>query len=291
VTTTAQRRTRVVAVLVGVLVAAGWSAAGIADAAISPFTLSPAAGPAGTVVHVSGAGCSPGLTVSAANDYVAVTAPVLGVSMRVPAAANGSWNGSFAVPANATPIPAGLPVAALCVSDGLPSLTTLYTPQTFTVTAPPTTTTPTTPTTPTSPTTPTTKPTTGSTPPTNGGGPGSGNGGGPGSTVPVFGGCPPDPSGGNSGGGSGNAGSEPGESRPGPKSTVKIGDSKAARAARAADLSVPELPAARVTGAGGLGWLSWLLLIGLLVAAVAAPFWLRRSRRPDDDAAAIGDHA
>ncbi len=282
---TPMRRTRLLSGLAALLVAAGWVSAGAARAAITSFTLSPASGPPATVVIVGSSGCSPGLTVSAASDYVAVTAPTLQVSTRVPVTGYGLWHGSFTVPAGASP--AAAVVAALCVSDGLPSLTTLYTPQTFTVTAPPATTLPTTTTTPgtTNPTTPTTKRhSTGSTTPPTDGNPKPGGGGGSGSTVPVFGGVPPDSSRGSAGttpgsenGGSGNGGS--GTTRP---RAVQVDISRAAQA-RAADLSVPGLSAARVQGSGGLGWLAWLLLLALVVAAVAAPYWLRRSRQRAGD--------
>jgi hypothetical protein len=266
---------------------AGMASGGVADAAITGFALSPTSGPPGTVVSVSGTGCSPGLTVSGASDYVTVTAPTLQISTtRIATAANGSWHGSFTVPAGAKGLGLGSLVAAVCTSNALPSLTTLYTPQTFTVTAPPAVTTPTTP------TTPTTKPhgpgTT--TPPTNGGNPPVR--GGPTSTVPVPGGVP-DGSGANPGSGGGNGGSKSGNggsgsARPGP---THIDVQRAAEAsARAADLSTPELPAADTAGAGGLGWLAWLLLLALVVAAVGTPFWLRRSREPEA-AADAGDGA
>ena len=41
------------------------------------FALAPQAGPPGTVVHVSGAGCSPGLLDSSDTDFVSVAAPSL----------------------------------------------------------------------------------------------------------------------------------------------------------------------------------------------------------------------
>ncbi len=182
------------------LLALGWIWAGSAGAAITSFTLSPTSGPPGTVVNISGAGCSPGLTVSSSSDYVAVSGPTKQASMRIPVRANGSWHGSFTVSANATAgtSPLGAPVLALCVSDGLPSITTVYTPQTFTITAAPTTTTPRT----TNPTTPT--PTThrpgSTTPPTRRNAPPPG---GTTSTAPVSGGPPPAAPGGSSGGSSG----------------------------------------------------------------------------------------
>jgi hypothetical protein len=295
ITTPLTRRCRLPA-LAALFVTAGWLAAGSAGAAITSFSLSPTSGPPGTVVNVSGADCKPGLTTSASNDYVAVAAPSMNVSLRVPVAPNGSWQGSFTVPADASSAPSSSsanPVVALCVSDTLPSLTTVYMPQTFAVTAPPTTT-PTTTTAPgsTKPTTPTTKPHEpgSTTPPTEGGNPKPGRDGGATSTVPFVGAFPPGPSGG--GAGPNPAGpNRRGATTAGPSSTQTeiTRAALAARAARAADLSVPELPAAHVNGAGGLGWLSWLLLLALVVAAFAAPLWLRRSREQPGDAAGLGD--
>ncbi|MDQ1510494.1 MAG: hypothetical protein QOG50_2338 [Actinomycetota bacterium] len=292
-----RRRSRAIPVVAAALVALGWCSAGVADAAISPFilvssfTLAPTSGPPGTVVNVSGKDCSPEFTNSASSDYVAIEAPTLQVNdMQIPVHKKGSWHGSFRVPAGASTGVAA-PVAALCFTDTLPSLTTWYTPQTFTVTAPaPTTTTRPTTTTPgtTTPTTPTTNKPNGTTPPTRGG-PSPDGGGGSGSTGPAFGGFPPGTSGGNTGGGTDNTGSDNGGAGTTRSSTTKRAAGRTA-AARAADLSVPELPAARVAGASGLGWLSWLLLLALIVATVGTPFWLRRSRRSEDDdtAAVVG---
>ncbi len=280
--TTARRRARALLCCAAAVVAIGaWSTsvAGAAITSINSFDLSPTSGPPGTVVNFSGTACTPGF--SDGSDYVEIRAPAFQVVVRAPVTASGSWHGSFTVPANA---PTGLPslVLATCYSDGFVSITTIYSAQTFTVTAPSATTTPTTSTTP---TTPTTSPNAsgGTTPPTNGD-PGPDGGNEPGSTVPVFGGVPPDSSG-NTGGGAHNGGSA--TKPPGAK---KVDVSRAThRAARAADLSVPGLPAAQVSSAGGLGWLAWLLVLVLVVSAVGAPFWLRRSRRSQADA--IGDGA
>ncbi|MDQ1481255.1 MAG: hypothetical protein QOI44_2116 [Actinomycetota bacterium] len=286
--TRARTRTRAgrLPALAALLVAACWASGGLAGAAaITTFALSPSAGPPGTVVNVNGADCSPGFTASAATDYVRVDAPTMNVSIRVPVALNGTWHGSFTVPANASSAAASSnPVFALCVSDTLISLATLYTPQTFTVTAPSSTTSsPTTAPGSTKPTTSTTKPQRGgsTTPPTQDGNPQPG--GGPTATVPSLGGFPPATSGGGNGGGSDNGTTT---ARPG---TTKADATRAARAARAADLSVPGLPAAHVKGAGGLGWLAWLLVLALVTAAFAVPIWLRRSRERQDQAAGLGD--
>ena len=282
VVTTAVRRARAVLCCAAALVLIGAWATGVAGAAITSinsFDLSPTSGPPGTVVSFAGTACTPGF--SAASDYVEIRAPAFQVVVRAPVAANGSWHGSFTVPASAPATGLASLVLATCYSDGFVSITTIYSAQTFTVTAPPATTT-----TNTTPTTPTTKPggSGGTTPPTHGD-PGPDGGNEPGSTVPVFGGVPPDSSGGNTGGGAHNGGSA--TKPPGAK---KADVSRAThRAARAADLSVPALPAARVAGTGGLGWLAWLLVSVLLVSAVGAPLWLRRSRRSQADL--IGDGA
>ena len=286
---TTRRRVRGVLFAAVLAIAGSWSA-GVAGAiTVTSFRLSPTSGPPGAVVKISGHGCTPALTPLAGNDYVKVTAPALQVSIQVPVAASGSWHGSFTVPANATAAP-GL-VAALCVTGGWPALTTIYTPQTFTVIAPPPSTTPTT-TAPgsTTPTTPTTKPdATGTAPPPQENPPISGS---PGSTAPEFASVPPGTSGGNRGSDNSRPGTT-GRSNARPGSTKADGSLQASaiRAARAADLSVPELPGARVAAGGGLGWLAWLLLLSLLIAAVGAPFWLRRSRRSEADSAAasVGD--
>jgi len=291
VISTPRRRARALPVVAALLVTVGWGLTGIAHADVSSFVLSPKSGPPGTVVTVSGTGCSPGPTNSESSDYVAVQAPTLQLyDKQIRVRKNGSWHGTFKVPSDAN---AGLAaaVAALCVRDTLPSLSTWYLPQTFTVTAPPTPTT-TAPggTTPTTPTTPTTKKPTGTTPPTHDEGPGPDGGGGPGSTVPVFGGFPPDTSGGNTGGGTDRGGSDGGGSETTRPGTTRAGLNRASRgmpAARAADLSVPRLPGAHVAGASGLGWIAWVLL-ALVIAAAGAPFWLRRSRRSDEeDGAAV----
>src|SRR5690349_14528601 len=113
----------VAALLVGFAVG---FAAPVADAAVTAFALSPHAGPPGPVVQVSGAGCNPGLLGSAQTDFVSVTAPSMGVLVRIPTHANGTWSGSFTVPASASAGAAA--VSASCVSGGLSSLTTIYTP-------------------------------------------------------------------------------------------------------------------------------------------------------------------
>jgi hypothetical protein len=302
ITTTSLRRvpatagagSRVAVVVFAVLAAGWWSFSGPAGAAVLAFALAPTSGPPGTHVAVSGTGCSPGLTLSA-SDFVAVAAPTFGVTVQRPVEADGSWHGTFKVPADA--VAGDAAVAAVCVTDGLPSLTTLYTPQVFTVTTasattttsqpPPTTTGGTTPTT-TGGTTP--KPGGGSTPTTPGGPPpDTGGGSEPSTTVPTSDGVP---SGGPNGGpGGGEAGNKSGAGARPVKADVDRAPRRATPMGRAADLRAPELSAARINDMSELDWLAWTLLIALVVAAVAAPLVLRRIRSRDTGTPTTGDVA
>jgi hypothetical protein len=117
------------------------------------FTISPGSGPVGTVVTVSGTGCSPGFSVTS-SDYVRVVATDVTVkSFQVDA--SGAWSGTITMD-NAGLI--GLVViTATCHTNGIPSLTTLYPIRSFDVTAPPA---PSTTTTTQAPTTTTTVPAT-----------------------------------------------------------------------------------------------------------------------------------
>jgi hypothetical protein len=257
--------TGLVAMLAGL---AACYAAPAADAALTAFTLAPHSGPPGTVVQASGTGCNPGLVGSAQTDFVSVTAPTLRVVVQIPVHANGTWAGSFTVPANAD---AGrVAVGAVCVTGGFPTLTTTYSPQTFTVTASP----------PTTPGTSTTRPgssTTSTNPPHH-----------PSTTVfvpdhpTVVVGAPStsppvtaDTAGTSPGGAGTIAGShETSTSSRGP------GKVKGSAAAGSATLAQADLGSYFGTGGdGGLGWLSWLLLLALLVAAGAATMLIRRARR------------
>jgi len=241
-----------------------------ADAAVTAFVLSPHAGPPGTVVQVSGAGCNPGLPGSAQTDFVAVTAAALGVVVKIPVHANGTWSGDFTVPATASS--GAAEVAPICVSGALPSLTTIYMPQTFTVTAGP----PTTPGTTTPPagsTTPRTKP---SDHPTT-----------------VF--VPDDPSvvvgvpstnpqvTSDSAGTDGTSPGAPG-STAGSHATSTAphaaGNGKRPAAAGSATLEQADLGSYGASADdGGLGWLSWLLLLALVSAAGGATVLIWRARR------------
>ena len=266
----------VVALLAGI---AACYAPSAADATVTSFALSPHAGPPGAVVHVSGAGCNPGLLGSEQTDFVNVTAPSLRVLVRVPVGADGSWSGSFTVPADG--IEGAAPVAAACISSGLSSLTTTYTPQTFTVTRPP----------PTTPGTSTTRPRSSTTHGTN---PSNRH---PATTVfvpdhpSVVVGVPssaPHVTDGTTGpgvtnpadSGTGTGSHAASTSRPGsgaPTHSVSPGS---------ATLQQADLGSYAGSGdGGGLGWLSGLLLLALLIAACGATVLIRRARRAREAAA------
>ena len=219
-----------------------------------------------------------------------VSAATLGVTVRAPLASNGSWQGTFTVPSGG-PGATTAPVVAVCVSSGVPSLLTIYTPQLFSVTAatPPTTTAPgstQSPTTPPHPpkgggttgppagTTPRTPPNTGATPdlpaPTLGPGlsatlPGSGFG--------------------SVGRGPANTSRPAANASAGPRATAP--GKRAARAVEAATLRPADLGAALTAdhdGGSSLGWLLWLLLLVLAGAAAGTATWMWWSRRHGADA-------
>ncbi|MCU1465768.1 MAG: hypothetical protein JWM72_1696 [Actinomycetia bacterium] len=274
------------------------SLAGIrqAGALLDPFAMSPTAGPPGTVVHLSGSGCAPGIAVSPASDYVKITSSALSPSTNIPVAANGSWSGSVTVPATAPALP-GL-VVATCFTDGFLSLTATYAPKTFTVTsAPPPvgvptpTTGPSTPTT--APATPATvpgpTPTTVSTdtppsPSTGGSTPGDNRGGrpGPGPTT-----VSPGPAGtGGAPGSSGSGASPGGTAGHAPKNSGSPGAIAASRpnlaeTASAAGLADPSLARASRNDGSNSVWLLWLVLL-VLVAAASAFLWWWHRRLPGD---------
>jgi hypothetical protein len=279
----AQRRRALAGVaLIATLVAIGsWCATGIAQAAITTFAMSPTSGPSGTVVHVSGTGCVPGLVASSDSNFVTVTATTLDLYLHVPVGSNGSWQATFTVPSTGDAGLAALaaPVATACVSSDLEALSTVYTPQTFSVTA-------STATPPTGDTTPTggTKPTGGDPTPTTG--PHHGDGGtagptphghapGPVSTPgssaptgePILVGVPDNVRDGISGV-LGNAGTA--------NKTAAQGDQRDGSAAAAtlqpADLGA-SLASSPGSGSGGLGWIGWSLLLLVAVAALSAAAW------------------
>ena len=303
-----RRRRRSFVRLAGVVAAAAIGAlgsTGTAGAAITSFGVSPAAGPAGTVVHVSGSGCVPGLLSSSSTDFVTVTVPTLNVTLQAPVKSDGSWQGSFPVPASASA--GSAPVVALCVSGGLESLLTIYIPQVFTVTAgsaPPTTTTTVAPPPPTAPvatpvpTTPSAPSGPGPTPATTApGAPPTTRPGPTPSTAPRSNGHPRRPAGspppttrpgsltGLPGATAGPAGPSSGTApAAGGDPTARDVASRSGRRAHRADpatLLPANLGASLVSGSGpaGLGWLGWLLLLALAIAAIATPAWLWRSRQ------------
>ncbi len=273
----------VLALVLSGLVVVGSS--GRAGAAVLGFGASPSSGPGGTVVQVSGSGCAPGITLSPAQDHVEISSTALALSTDLAVAADGSWHGSFTVPANAPALP-GL-VAAVCFTNGLPSLTTIYTPQTFTVTGPllpavpvTTPTLPTLPTTPTLPSTPTTEIAQHSTTTTIG--PGRTTTPGSTTTTPGTGtgvGTPSD--GGNGGGGArggSGAGAPSGSSVSGPaRGSSAASPAGAQRAATAAALENPELTSSTSRGSSGSAWILWLVLLALVIGAgVLLRWWYTR---------------
>jgi hypothetical protein len=271
-----------VAVLVGTLVLLDASRAGALG---ESFSMTPGSGPAGTVVSVSGSGCAPGLTLNPSGDYVRVTS-TMPHSAQFAVAANGSWHGAFTVPAGAPPLPSV--VTAVCFTDGLPSLTTQYLPNTFQVTAPPPSTT-TLPGVTISPTTaaPATSPP-GSQPHSTTTVPHS-TPSTPGNGVTPPGAQPPSPhAGGRGGTGKGTA----------PTTVGLDGSRTTKRGARAtnvdpASLTTGALEAsgfgdAHATDPGWLSWMRWVLIV-LVAAAIAASIWWRRwLRRTEGEPGAEG---
>jgi hypothetical protein len=252
-----------VAVLAAVLAAC----AAPAGAAIGPFLVQPASGPPGTPVTVSGTGCGPGLVRVPSQDYVSVSSTTLPVAAQVAVSANGSWSTTFTVPLGTPPLPAAL--AALCFTDGLPSLATIYTPGTFLVTAP------TTPVGPPPPPTATSPPPQGPTTTTGSGSKGSGS-------------TSPDGTAGATArrGGSRSAAGD-GNGRLG-TSAPAAGDAPGPDAV--AGLRSPELTSDASGAPGGVGWGWWLLLLALIAGGAGAWLWARHrhARAPGDPA---GTHA
>ena len=278
------RFARVTAVMAAIGVGAVLSSLAPAGA-VGPttFSMSPTSGPAGTDVSVGGNGCAPGLLLSSSLDRVVVTmASAPPVSVQIPVTSSGAWSGTVSVPANAAAAPAA--VTALCFTDGLQSLLTIYTPKTFTITATaaPGTTTP-------GPQTPTTTipehthqpPVTrprgtgpGSTPTTKPGGPRTTQPDGGGPTAGVPSGGSDGPGAGSSDGGSTNDGAG---SSTGAEQTASA--KRADTVAVAADLQAPDLNATGGSdGGSGLGWIGWLALLLLTAGVVAGALLFRRYR-------------
>ncbi len=278
------RFSRLAATMAAIGVGAAMTAAPAGAALLTSFSMSPTSGPGGTAVSVSGAGCSPGLLLSSSLDRVVVTvATVPPVTAQIPVTSNGSWSGSVTIPAGAVPGPAA--VAALCVSDGLASLLTIYEQKTFTVTAadaPATTAPATTTTLPVSaeqppPVAPPAGPGTGpgKTPSTTPGGGTSPGGGTPTTSAPGTGATPPD-------GGSADPDAPGGAAAPGGAGGTSPGK-RAATVSAAADLATPTLAAAALDGGGGgLVWVRWLALLLLLAGLVIGAVVFRRVHRAPD---------
>jgi hypothetical protein len=274
---------------------------GRADALLDPFTVSPSSGPPGTVVHLSGSGCAPGIVASPSRDYVKITSTALSLSSNIPVAANGSWSGTLTVPPNALALPG--PVVAACFTDGLPSLFTTYSPHGFTVTSapagrttPPTTTPVTTPagvpipstippaaTNPPTASTPTTNPpNAGGTAPGHAGGNGPDPGSPTGSAPPggSGGARPGDGSAGLPGGVSGGA-ANPAAKNSGTTHPTANAPTRFAETASAAGLADPSLARSAHGDDGRALWILWLVLLALVAAASTLLWWWQR-REPGD---------
>jgi hypothetical protein len=266
-----------------------------AGALLDPFTVSPSSGPPGTVVHLSGSGCAPGIVASPSQDYVKITSTSLSLSSNIPVAANGSWSGTLTVPTNAPALP-GLVVAA-CFTDGLPSLITTYSPHGFTVTSPSTppggTSPPTTnpvrtppgiPIPSTVPPAPANPPTA-STPTTNapnagGSGPGHTGGTGPDPGSPT-GSAPPDGSGGARPGGISAGAKNPAAKNGGTTRPTATSLPRFAETASAAGLADPSLARSARGDDGNVLWILWMVLLALVAAASTLLWWWQR-RAPGD---------
>jgi hypothetical protein len=254
-----------------VIVVTGLAVTSAAGAAVQAFNVSPASGPPGTVVNVSGTACSPGITVSSTQDFVRISSTTFVLATDIPVAANGSWHGTFTVPGNAAAVP-GVVLAA-CFTGALPSLTTTYTPQRFTVTAGPAPTTTPKPTTPkpTTPTTPTTLRQTTNPPPSTS--PRPAENGGPPTTRPVNGSTPTT----NGGAPGATIGSSTTVGKFGsPATSGKVGTpnkSASGQNATAAELQDPNLATSRSGPDDGAAWILWLVLVAVVAGAVALTWW------------------
>lgn len=254
--------------------------AGPANAAVGPVHVAPSSGPPGTTFTVSGSGCGPGLFVSA-SDYASVSTS-LALNVHAPVNSAGSWSTTFRVPNGTLAVPKL--IAATCFTDGLPSLTTIYTPGTFVVTAAPTPTTapppPTTPTTSGSSNTPTTKGTTAS---TTASGTGSSSGGRSTSSGVSAG------VGSLAGTGSGSATSQRAGSGSGGGRTVTadgvVTGSGSKRAGAVAGLRSPELAGDSHAPTSGVNPWWWALLALVIAGGVGTWLWLRRRGATPDETA------
>lgn len=225
-----------------------------AGALLQPFRLSPSSGPPGTVVGVSGTGCTAVPDGSAMHNHMKITSATLPISVDIPVGAGGAWNGRFTVPRNAL----GLwdLVAATCFPNGGPS-TTAYSPQTFTVTG-----------TAATPTTPSTQRPVGTPAPT----PGAGAGG-----------APPHPAVLSAPVGNGNG------SGSGPGTADAKGGAPAAAAAATKLAAVSGAGKAFAVGASSRSqhrmWLWWVVFALVVLAAASALLW--RLHRNETDVATV----
>ncbi len=239
-----------------------------AGAAQLNINISPSSGPAGTAVSISGAGCSPGVSVDANNDYVRLVSTLFTVQVGV--RADGSWHTTAIV--GGLPVPGPAPITATCVTDGAPSQETQYNPAVFTVTsgsATPTT----------APgTTPTTKPGGGN----NGGGGSNGggaNGGGGGAGTDGSNGA--DANGGAGANGDAGAGTGSGAAGSGKvalSAKAKTPKTSAEGVVDALGVGLGNNASANGGGSSGIGWLWWLLLIVAAAAGIGLAWtaWHRR---------------
>ncbi len=264
------------------------------------FNMSPSSGPAGTVASVSGSGCSPGLLLQSNDRVTVAVATVPPTSVQLSVQANGSWSGSFTIPANAAAAPAA--VTVLCVTDGLSSLLTIYTPKTFTVTGsivpttlpvlalptlPPVTLPPVTlPGLPSVTLPSVTLP--GSTPTTQPSNPSDPSDPSPGTSVSTPNDRIDDGTPGGGGGSGGSGGSDIGDGISsaagggGSGATAGAdgkGGKKSAAGTRAAELDSPELSAAKSGKGSALGWLLWMLALSIPAGGAGFYLWMRHARR------------
>lgn len=239
-----------------------------AGAAVESIGVSPGSGPPGTRVTVSGSDCAPGLVGGTTSNHVALFSGTLQVQLTIPVTSSGSWSTSFAIPSNA---PAGpVRIAPVCVSSGF-SLTTVYTPGTFMVTAAPPATAPPT-------TTPTTSGTTGTTHTTSSTAKtGSKGGGGSASGSTLGGGAGATAAGSTSGRTGGSRAANGARGSDGVISA--IGTVTGDDSGRAAGLRSPELASDSSSSPGGLSWWWWLVLAAVVALGIGAWLWARRRHR------------
>jgi hypothetical protein len=188
-------------------------------------------------------------------NFVAVSVATFGVVLRAPVEPDGRWNGSFTVPeGGAGALGSSAPVTASCVSTGIASLTTIYTPRSFSVTAvsPPN-------------TAPDAPPSTGE--------PSDGTVVIPGDSATVI--SVPTSEGGNGE----HAGRTDPAQRGADERTAAARD-RTERAAEPATLRPAGLDTRSAAGTSGaaLGWLGWSLLLIVLLAALGAAGYVWRAR-------------